>query len=182
MSIVYFSLGSNKENRLNYLLSAIKLINYEVGSISKISDVWESESWNYSDNDYLNLIIKIHTNLNPEEILKITQNIEEKLGRTEKTKLINGKAKYTSRIIDIDILFFDNKIINSKNLTIPHPNLHLRMFVLKPLLQIAPEIVHPIFKKNIKQLFNVCDDKGKIEIFKKDFQKELLSTFKNSEK
>ncbi|NPA44264.1 MAG: 2-amino-4-hydroxy-6-hydroxymethyldihydropteridine diphosphokinase [Chlorobi bacterium] len=182
MSIVYLSLGSNKENRLNYLKFAIEHINSELGDIIAISDIWESESWNYSDNDYLNLTIKLKSELTPQEILKKTQNIEKKLGRTNKTKFINGKAKYSSRTIDIDILFYDNEIINSKNLIIPHPNLHLRMFVLKPLLQITSEFVHPIFKKNIKQLIKECKDDGKIEIFKENFQKELLFNLQNSKK
>jgi len=174
MATSYFSLGSNKGNRLENLTSAIKLINNKIGKITKVSNIWESASWNYSDNDYLNLVIQVKTELLPEDILKITQEIERKLGRSRKTTFYNGKAKYSSRTIDIDILFYENDVINTPKLKIPHPNLHLRMFVLKPFMQINSNFIHPTLKKSIKVLLSECEDNGKISIFKKDFEESLF--------
>ena len=159
---------------MEYLTSSIKLINNKIGKIIKVSDVWESASWNYSDNDYLNIVIQIETKLQAEDILKITQEIEIKLGRKEKTQFVNGVAKYSSRTIDIDILFYENEIINKPNLKIPHPSLHIRKFVLKPFMQINSNFIHPTLKKSIKVLLNECEDYGKVSIFKANFQKSLF--------
>lgn len=167
MAKVYLSLGSNIENRFYYINSAMEEINIQVGIITNTSDVWESKSWSYSDNNYLNAVIELKTTLNPHEFLKKCQEIEKKLGRTSKTVVIDGKANYSSRTIDIDILFYDNIIIKSKQLTVPHYNMHLRMFVLKPLLQIAPDFIHPLIKEDINTLTNKCEDESSVKFFKK---------------
>lgn len=182
MSKTFISLGSNIKNRFINLTSAIKEINFSIGEIIKISDIWETQSWNYDDNNYLNAVIEIETKQNPNNLLLACQNIEKKLGRTSKTQFINGKANYKARTIDIDILFYDNIIIQTKELTIPHHHIQNRMFVLKPLMQIAPNLMHPSLKKTIKVLVNECGDKGKIEIYKSNFQNELFSKLKNSVK
>ena len=175
MAKTFISLGSNIENRYANLTSAIKEIRFSVGKVLNISDVWETQSWNYDDNDYLNVVIEIETKKNPKELLSTCKEIEIKLGRTSKTTIINGKAHYTARIIDIDIIFYENNIVSTKKLTIPHPHMQNRMFVLKPLLQIAPQLIHPILKKSIKTLTAECTDKGNIKVFKSNFQNKLLS-------
>ena len=180
MAKTFISLGSNIKNRYINLTSAIKEINYNVGKVLKISDIWETQSWNYNDKDYLNTVIEIETEKNPKELLLTCKKIEIKLGRTSKTKIINGRAYYTARIIDIDIIFYENIIISTEKLTIPHPHIQNRMFVLKPLLQIAPKLTHPILKKSIEVLTQECVDKGKIKIFKSNFQNKLLSELKSS--
>jgi len=167
MAKVYLSLGSNVENRFKYINSAIIEINKQVGIITKSSDIWESKSWNYSDNDYLNIVIEIETIINPQELLKQCQEIEINLGRTSKTIIIDRKPNYSSRTIDIDILFYDNLIIKLENLTIPHPQMNFRNFVLKPLLQIAPNFIHPILKENTATLYKKCEDKDSIKLFQK---------------
>ncbi len=182
MSKTYISLGSNLKNRYINLSSAIKEISYNAGKVLKISDIWETQSWNYNDKDYLNAIIEIETEKSPEELLLACQEIEIKLGRTSKTKIINGSAHYTSRIIDIDIIIYENIIISTEKLIIPHPHIQNRMFVLKPLLQIAPQLTHPILKKSIKVLTQECTDEGEIRIFKRNFQDKLFSELKNTNK
>lgn len=167
MSIVYLSLGSNSGNRLKFINLATDLLNIKIGRILKKSDIFESESWNYSDNDYLNSVIKLESLLKPQEILDKCKKIEIKLGRNNKTKIVDGKAQYSSRVIDIDILFFDNQVIKTKELTIPHPLLQNRNFVLKPLMQISPNFIHPVLKVNMQTLYKNCTDESSINLFSK---------------
>ncbi len=167
MKQVFLSLGSNKGNRFLQIQESVKEIQYSVGTIIRISDIFESKSWAYEDTDYLNVVIKIETTLSPEKLLKETQNIEKKLGRMSKTQIINNKPIYSSRKIDIDILFYENKTINSEKLTIPHPLIHLRRFVLQPMMQIAPNFIHPVFGKKIETLYIRCEDKNFLTLFKK---------------
>ncbi len=167
MAKVYLSLGSNKGDRLDFLKSAIFEIHKNIGSVVFVSDVFETESWNYNDKDYLNLVLEIKTFLTPKQVLDKCRQIEMKLGRENKTVLKNGKPIYLSRKIDIDILFFDEIILNTKELKIPHNKLHLRNFVLKPLNQISKDFIHPVLQQNIYTLYNRCEDKGKIKLYKK---------------
>ncbi len=101
--------------------------------------------------------MEITTELSPQELLSATQTIEKQLGRVSKTT-----THYEARPIDIDILFFDDLIIETENLTIPHPRMHLRNFALQPLLEIAPNFMHPILQKEIKELAKSCKDTGKV--------------------
>ncbi len=167
MPLVYLSLGSNKENRFKYIKAAIDAGHKRLGSVTRVSDIYETESWSYNDNDYLNCVIKINTELSPINLLKESQNIEKSLGRTTKTIIKEGKAEYLARPIDIDILFYDNEIVNTQDLVIPHPQLHLRNFVLEPMLQIAPDYIHPIFKEKIESLYIRCKDESRVKFFKK---------------
>lgn len=166
MHTVFMSLGSNKGNRLFYLKEAHKEIKNKIGSISNESDIFETEAWSCKDEKYLNSVIKIETRLLAYDVLVVTQEIEKKLGRKNKTdKNKKNEAAYVSRTIDIDILFYDQDIIETEDLIIPHLLLHQRMFVLKPLNQVAPDFIHPLFNKKIKSLLKACSDKSKVELY-----------------
>ena len=140
-------LGGNLKETLQSFKEAIKLLNL-TGTVIKTSKIYESEPWGYeSEHRYKNQAIIFQTEILPFDLLKRTQEIEKKIGR-KKTK----KTGYEDRIIDIDILFAGNSLINAESLKIPHPMLHLRMFTLNPLLDISPRFIHPIFQKSIREL------------------------------
>lgn len=146
---VYLGLGTNFGNRRENLTRAMDELSLALGNPIAISGITETTPWGFqSDNNFLNCVAGFSTGIPPAELLDITEYIERKLGRT--TKSTNGT--YHDRIIDIDILLYGDEIINNDRLTIPHPLMHKRMFVLEPLAEIAAHTVHPIFKENIKQL------------------------------
>jgi 2-amino-4-hydroxy-6-hydroxymethyldihydropteridine diphosphokinase len=148
MNKVYLALGTNIGNKALNLLQAIIFITKEIGHLSALSSVYESEPWGFeSINEFLNMVICVETLLPPEEILSITQSIEKKIGREEKTN-----HSYQDRLIDIDRIAYDNLILNSDKLKIPHPLFHKRRFVLEPMNEIAPEFVHPVLHKNVSEL------------------------------
>ena len=137
MATLYLSLGTNLGDRQKNLTSAMALIGREIGTVVSASDVIETDPWGFdSANRFLNMAAKVQTDLQPLEVLHATQKIEKELGRSHKT--VN--REYHDRLIDIDILMYDNLIMNTPELTIPHPLMHERDFVMKPLLQIAPEL------------------------------------------
>ena len=137
MATLYLSLGTNLGDRKKNLTSAMKLIGEKVGTVVSSSDFMETDPWGFeSANRFLNMAIKVDTTLQPLEVLHATQEIERKLGRTKKS--VN--REYHDRLIDIDILLYDNLVMNTPELTIPHPLMYKREFVMKPLAQIAPEL------------------------------------------
>lgn len=154
---VLLLLGSNQGNLKALLHRAICEISLTIGEIVTISSVFFSKSWGYDDNNYANQVVLLRSSLSPMEILKHTQKIEKQLGRTKKTT-----THYTARPIDIDILFYDNEIIENATLTIPHPRLHLRNFTLVPLCEIAPKWIHPILKKDVQTLLKTSTDLGEV--------------------
>ena len=133
MALVYLSLGSNLGNKTQHLNNAKKAIQQDIGKIMAESSIYENEAVGFVGNSFCNQVIKIETALSPEALLQKTQEIEKQLGRTEKTVIKNEIPQYTNRIIDIDILLYDDLQINTKTLTIPHPKMHEREFVMKPL-------------------------------------------------
>ena len=138
MATMYLSLGTNLGNRHENLSRAQALIGREVGTVVSASDIIETEPWGFeSSNRFLNMAVKVETTLQPLEVLHTTQEIERKLGRTQKS--VN--REYHDRMIDIDILLYDDLVMNTPELTIPHPLMYQREFVMKPLSQIAPELV-----------------------------------------
>ncbi|HTM93959.1 MAG TPA: 2-amino-4-hydroxy-6-hydroxymethyldihydropteridine diphosphokinase [Flavisolibacter sp.] len=152
MNEVYLLTGGNIGNRLAYLSKAKEEIEKRCGSILKESSVYETAAWGKEDQGaFLNQVLKIGTSLHPEEVLKTILEIEERLGRKR-------QLKYGPRIIDIDILFFNDDIINQHDLKIPHPQMQNRRFVLVPLNEIAPNKVHPSLHKTIAQLLAECPD------------------------
>jgi 2-amino-4-hydroxy-6-hydroxymethyldihydropteridine diphosphokinase len=154
----YLSLGSNLSNTLENLQQALYFIAQKVGRISKVSSVYRTKSWGFEGDDFLNICIEVATNLNPENLLDKVLSIEEEMGRTR-----NESDTYQSRIIDIDVLLFDDEIIFHNNLKVPHPRMLDRKFVLVPLTEIAPNVKHPIAKKNILMCLQSCTDNSEIE-------------------
>ena len=146
---IYFGLGTNEGNKEENIRGAIEELSHLLGSPTAVAPIIETEPWGFqSDNSFLNTVVAFNTTLAPEEILKATQEIERRLGRTKKS--IDGC--YSDRPIDIDILLYGNRVIESEHLTIPHPLLHKRLFVLQPLAQIAPQVIHPTLGKSIARL------------------------------
>jgi 2-amino-4-hydroxy-6-hydroxymethyldihydropteridine diphosphokinase len=149
---VYLILGSNLGDRLQYFQQALELIEQKIGNIIQKSSLYETASWGVENQpSYLNQVIKINTNLSPDVLINSILNIESFLGRVR-------NVKWESRVIDIDVLYINNLIINTEKLIVPHPRLHLRKFTLVPLCEISPNFIHPIFKTTQKQLLETCDD------------------------
>lgn len=135
--IAYLGIGTNLGDRTSNLNSAVNLINEQAGHVLACSSFIETEPWGFSsDNPFLNAVLEIDTLYTPHELLRITQAIERTMGRTHKS--INGN--YSDRIIDIDILLYDDVVVNDAELTIPHPLIWKRSFVYEPLLEIAPHL------------------------------------------
>ena len=146
---IYLGLGTNQGNKEENIRGAIEELSHLLGTPTAVATIIETEPWGFqSDNSFLNTVVAFNTTLAPEEILKATQEIERRLGRTKKS--IDGC--YSDRPIDIDILLYGNRVIESEHLTIPHPLLHKRLFVLQPLAQIAPQVIHPTLGKSITRL------------------------------
>lgn len=147
MHKLYVGLGSNLGDKEKNLNQAIQYIKERIGAIIAQSAFISTVAWGYeSDNLFLNAALICRTSLTPYEVLSQLQAIEQEMGRTH---TLTG---YEDRVIDLDILFYDDLILNSEQLTIPHPLIHQRLFVLEPLVQIAPNAVHPLLKQNIKEL------------------------------
>lgn len=150
---VYISLGSNQGDRWHYLREAVFLIDKEAGAIKATSAVYETPAWGFKSADFLNACIAIDTLYSPEILLRIILKIERQLGRVAR-----NSENYEPRTIDIDLLFYEDECIESSTLTLPHPQLHKRRFVLEPLADIAPGKVHPQLKKSVTGLLEECDD------------------------
>ena len=151
MAIVYLSLGSNLGDRVGYLQQATSLLSaHDEINIVATSSFYESEPWKMnSDNWFVNAVIQITTTLEPENLLNECKRIEALLGRKP-----NHNEHYSDRLIDIDIIFYDNKVLNTENLTIPHKHFHKRAFMLVPMLEIAEDFVHPFFGRTVESLYN----------------------------
>ena len=161
MNAVYLCLGGNIGNRAYTLKLAISKIEELTGEIITVSPLYETEAWGVQNQQtYLNQCIYIHTPLPCKDLIKELLSIEKQLGRER----IQSNT-YESRTIDIDILFFNRDIIEEEDLTVPHPRLHLRKFVLTPLNDIASEYVHPILNQTVTELLYHCTDELKVHLF-----------------
>lgn len=148
MAIAYLALGTNIGNKRRNMITAAALLAERVGDVLALSGFYETEPWGFqSDNAFLNAALQLETSLPPLELLKATQQIEIEMGRTQKS---NGA--YRDRIIDIDILLYDDLILRTPELTLPHPLMHERRFVMEPLAEIAPNLVHPVLKKTVIEI------------------------------
>lgn len=149
--MLYLGLGSNLGDKCHHLLQAVALISERVGRVVCLSRFYETQPWGYaSSNTYLNAALGVETSLSPLEVLSITQTIERDLGRLKKSM----NREYSDRPIDIDLLLMDDLEVQTDVLTLPHPLMHERLFVLEPLVEIAPTIIHPVLKKSICELYN----------------------------
>lgn len=154
---VYIGLGTNLGNRRRNLVTAAALLAERAGDVVSLSSFYETEPWGFaSENKFLNAALALETSLSPLALLHLTQAIERELGRTEKSR----GASYHDRVIDIDLLLYGGGVFRSDELEIPHPLLHERRFVLEPLREIAPFLRHPLFQKNIEELYQDLLKKG----------------------
>jgi 2-amino-4-hydroxy-6-hydroxymethyldihydropteridine diphosphokinase len=151
MAIVYIGVGSNLGNRQENCLCAIELLQKREIIVTKRSSLYETEPWGVKDQPrFINMALETETGLEPEELLKILKGVERELGRPKAHE--EESFKWGPRIIDLDILLFDNIILKTDNLEIPHPLMHERDFVLRPLCEIVPDIKHPILKLSMHEL------------------------------
>jgi len=152
MNKVFLLIGGNMGHRLQNLHQAINLLAATCGPVIQQSAVYETAAWGKTDQAaFLNQALAITTNLTPQELITTVLSVEEKMGR-------HRTEKFGPRIIDIDILFYNDVILEEPHLTIPHPQLQNRRFVLVPMQEIAPDLVHPVFHKTIEQLLTECLD------------------------
>ena len=157
---LYLSLGSNQDNRFETLQKASQLVFKEIGTVNAISNIYETPALGFVGADFLNLCMEVLTFYEANEVLLRLLQIEKKLGRES-----NDKKGYSSRSIDIDILFYDELVIESKNLSLPHPRLQDRLFVLKPLSELNSDLNHPVHQKSIKELQIICDDSSNLKTY-----------------
>ncbi|MXV15385.1 2-amino-4-hydroxy-6-hydroxymethyldihydropteridine diphosphokinase [Hufsiella ginkgonis] len=153
MELVYLLLGSNLGNRESYLQQARLHIAHKIGEIATESSLYSTESWGKTDQpEFINQVIVVNSALSAEEVLREVLHIEQLLGRER-------SQKWDSRTIDIDILFYGAEIIDTPDLVIPHPQLHLRNFTLVPLAELSPGLVHPALHLSIEEIIENSSDK-----------------------
>jgi 2-amino-4-hydroxy-6-hydroxymethyldihydropteridine diphosphokinase len=158
---VFLGIGTNLGNRESNLKEVVKEIEEYIGQVLQTSSVYETAPWGFTaENDFLNMVVKVETLHSPFGLLKRVLMVESMLGR------IRNEEQYTSRIIDIDILLYEDQVIDEKNMRIPHPLMHERKFVLVPLCEIAAEMLHPVLKESFGALLNTCHDKNKVTKYK----------------
>lgn len=152
----FLSLGSNKSDRVFFLQQALEKIS-QIASILSTSQVYQTAAWgNSSLDDFYNLVAEVDTEFSPEDFMRALIEIEEHLGR-------HRIQKWEAREIDIDILFCEDLVLKTESLTVPHPYLHERAFVLRPLVDIAPDFMHPILFQSMNQLLSQCTDQLAVE-------------------
>ena len=153
MDKAYISLGSNEGQRLKNLQEAVVQIQKQVGVLTDLSSLYETPAWGFEGPDFLNACIGVQTDFLPSELLQKLLKIERKMGR-----LRTSETGYKSRNIDLDLLFFEDHVIENDDLILPHPRLELRNFILYPMCEIAPDFVHPRLGKDMAHLLNFCGD------------------------
>ncbi len=160
MNVAYLLIGGNLGDRLGYLKEAITNISSQCGTIKQLSAVYESESWgNLNQPNYLNQALELQTELDPHALLKCTMSIEDSLGRTR-------EGLYGPRTVDIDILYFNDLMIQDNLLTIPHPRISERKFVLIPMNEIAEMHYDPIIKLTVNEMIKICKDNLSVHLYK----------------
>lgn len=179
MNEVFVLLGSNRGDRAGCISRAIEMAEVSAGKIIRKSSLFETEPWGFEDpTPFLNQVVEIDTKLSPEELLEQLLTIEVKLGRirpfegcgcgiptsSSMDKEPGGKESpaYAGRTIDLDILFYGQRLVFTDNLMIPHPRLHERQFTLVPMHEIAPDFIHPLLKRTISVLLHECKDQAKV--------------------
>ena len=154
MHDIFLLCGGNLNNTKKKYIELNNLLNSLIGKIQQQSQYYQSEAWGYcSENTFINVAFHIKTNLSIFEALEQCLHIEKLLGRKA-----HEKYPYQDRAMDIDIIFFDDIIVNNNTLTIPHPLMHLRAFVLVPMLEVKADLVHPVFKKTISELYDELEN------------------------
>jgi 2-amino-4-hydroxy-6-hydroxymethyldihydropteridine diphosphokinase len=152
VSQAFILLGSNQGDRLMNLTAACEGISREVGKIVTRSSIYKTRAWgNTEQPDFYNQVILVDTTQTPQSLLRTLQEIEKTMGRVR-------TEKWGPRVIDLDILFWNNEVINEENLVVPHPGIPARRFTLVPLQEIAPDFRHPVLVKSISELLEECKD------------------------
>lgn len=159
MNKTYLLLGSNMGKSEKHLAVAQDHIKKKTGNVIRASSIYQTAAWGKTDQpDFLNRVLIVETGLTAEQTMQSLLSIEKKMGRTR-------SEKYAARTIDIDILFFNREIINGPALTIPHPQLQNRRFVLVPLNELSPRLIHPVLKRSIHDLLKECSDELDVKKF-----------------
>lgn len=149
MALVYLGLGTNIGNKRKNMVTAAALLAERAGDVLSLSSFYETEPWGFaSENTFLNAALELETDCSPMELLRLTQQIEREMGRTQKSD-----GSYHDRIIDIDILLYGNEVVHHGDLVVPHPLMQQRLFVMQPLAEIAPSLVHPVLQKSMYDLY-----------------------------
>jgi len=158
---VYLSVGSNEGNRGEQLRYAMESLDAYVGKITRVSSIYDCDPIGFkSDKRFLNLCLELKAEGGPSQLLLKLEAIEVKLGRLKPSIF----SEYTDRTIDLDIVFFDDLVLQTKDLVIPHPKMHLRRFVLQPLAELCPDFIHPVLKKSVQVLLDECTDDSKLTV------------------
>ena len=157
MNEVYILLGGNLEDKCKIFDETRKLIGERIGLVTKQSSVYVTEPWGFESELFWNQAIIANTMLNPHEILQLTQAIEKALGR------VKNSDHYEARVMDIDLLFYNNLVLNTPDLILPHPKMQDRKFVLIPLNEIAPDKCHPVLRMNVHEMLRLCPDQLNVE-------------------
>ncbi|MFZ2287791.1 MAG: 2-amino-4-hydroxy-6-hydroxymethyldihydropteridine diphosphokinase [Bacteroidales bacterium] len=159
-SRVIVGLGSNLGDRFAALARAMEHIGEEAGEVIASSSVWETEPWGFeADDKFLNMVVVIDTLKKPQQLMQLFRSMEGRMGRRH-----SGGGKYESRIIDLDILLWEDRIISIPGLEVPHPRLADRRFVLEPLCEVAPEAVHPVTGLTVAEMLEMCPDKSEVRL------------------
>ena len=158
MHHVFLGVGGNIGNKQQNLEKVRVYIEKQIGGIAAVSSVYETPPWGFlADDDFWNQVLHVTTDLEPDDLLTEVQSIEQHFGRKR------DAGYYMSREMDIDVLYYDDKTISSDNLIVPHPHIARRLFVLVPLVEIAPGFMHPVLKMTNRQLLEQCDDESTIK-------------------
>lgn len=152
MNIIYLLLGANLGDRRDQLSKAISEVEKQIGNVIESSSIYETAAWGVEDQpSYFNQVLLVGTELEPRDLLETIHGIENRLGRTR-------SKRWESRLIDIDILFYNNLVVEEERLTIPHPLLHTRKFTLLPLSELTLELWHPVLQKTVRELLQELSD------------------------
>ena len=163
MPRIFIGLGSNLDQPIRQLNKARQLIEQQIGAILNKSGLYESEAWGLQDQDnFVNAVIEVHSLFPPHNLLQKLLAIEAEMGRIR-------EEKWGPRLIDLDLLFYGQLVLEEKDLILPHPHLQLRNFVLIPMLEIAPEWQHPVLEQSIEELYWNSPDKGEVYFLNKNW-------------